>query len=400
MLEFILFLMEIVQEGKAKILVPEIPKTVSSDMPVFYNPKMRVNRDLAVLGLEFLCSKLGRPVKVADPLSASGIRAIRFLLETSCVEKAYANDISSRAIEIMKQNFELNNIPPEKYEIHRMEANFFLRKEWGFGFDYVDLDPFGTPVPFIESVALSMKRGGILSLTATDTAPLSGTYPKTCIRRYMAIPLRNEFKHEVGIRILIKKVIELAAQYDIAMIPIFAYSHLHYFKLFFVKQRGVENVDRLIEQFGYIQYCFNCMNREVVKDLYKFKEKCPHCGAKYHIGGPLWVGKLWDEEFTNFLYEEADKREEIAKETKRILKLIKEESQLQSVGFYVLSKLAEKVKLPTQPPIRIAVKFFDGVRTHFVGDGFRTNLSFEEVMKRMEELKEKQKEFLEKKNSQ
>jgi len=32
-----------------------------------------------------------------------------------------------------------------------------------------------------------------------------------------------------------------------------------------------------------------------------------------------------------------------------------------------------------------------------VGDGFRTNLSFEEVMKKMEELKEKQREFLEKK---
>ncbi|RUM32337.1 MAG: tRNA (guanine(10)-N(2))-dimethyltransferase, partial [Aquifex sp.] len=52
--------MEFVQEGKAKILVPEIPKTVSSDMPVFYNPKMRVNRDLAVLGLEYLCKKLER----------------------------------------------------------------------------------------------------------------------------------------------------------------------------------------------------------------------------------------------------------------------------------------------------------------------------------------------------
>lgn len=392
--------MEVVQEGKAKILVPEIPKIVSSEMPVFYNPKMRVNRDLAVLGLEFLCRKLERSLKVADPLSASGVRAIRFLLETSCVEKAYANDISSKAVEIMKKNFELNEVPPDKYEIHQMDANFFLRNEWGFGFDYVDLDPFGTPVPFVESVALSMKRGGILSLTATDTAPLSGTYPKTCKRRYMANPLRNEFKHEVGIRILIKKVIELAAQYDIAMVPLFAYSHLHYFKLFFVKQRGVENVDRLIEQIGYIQYCFNCTNREVVKDLYKFKEKCPYCGAKYHIGGPLWIGKLWDEEFTNFLYEEAQGREEISQETKRILKLIKEESQLQTVGFFVLSKLAEKVKLPTQPPIRIAVKFFEGVRTHFVGDGFRTNLSFEEVMKRMEELKEKQREFLEKKGLQ
>ncbi|NPA32384.1 MAG: tRNA (guanine(10)-N(2))-dimethyltransferase, partial [Aquificae bacterium] len=223
---------------------------------------------------------------------------------------------------------------------------------------------------------------------------LSGTYPKTCMRRYMSRPLRNEFKHEVGIRILIKKVIELSAQYDIAMIPIFAYSHLHYFKLFFVKERGVERVDKLVERFGYIQYCFNCMNRTAVKEIHELRETCPHCGGRFHTGGPLWLGELWDEEFTNYLYESAKEDQNVTKETKSILSLINEEAKLQTVGFYVLSKLAEKVKLPAQPPIRIAVKFFEGVRTHFVGDGFRTKLTFDEVMKKMEELKEKQEEFL------
>lgn len=379
--------MKTIQEGKARILVPELREIVSSDMPVFYNPKMRVNRDLAVLGMEYLCKKLDRELKVADPLSASGIRAIRFLKETRCVEKVYANDINEQAVKIMEENFKLNEIPPDKYEIHREDANFFLRKSWGFGFDYVDLDPFGTPVPFIEATALSMKRGGILSLTATDTAPLSGTYPKTCIRRYGAKPLRNEFKHEVGIRILIKKVIELAAQHDIAMIPIFAYSHLHYFKLFFVKDRGAKLTNSLIDQFGYVLYCFNCMNREVVFDILKTKEHCPVCGTKFNVGGPMWLGKLWDEEFADFLYKEAHEREEIAKETKRILRLIWEESKLQTVGFYTASKLAEKVGIPQQPPIRKVVEFYEGVRTHFEGDGFRTELSHEEVLKRSEELK-------------
>jgi len=211
----------------------------------------------------------------------------------------------------------------------------------------------------------------------------------------MARPLRNEFKHEVGIRILIKKVIELSAQYDIAMIPLFAYSHLHYFKLFFTKERGVKRVDELIDQIGYLQYCFECMNREAVRDLYSIKERCPHCGGKFQVAGPLWLGKLWEEEFTQFLHEEAQRREEVAKETKKILSLIREESTLQTVGFYVLSKLAEKLKLPHQPPIRVAVKFYEGVRTHFVGDGFRTKLPFEEVLRRTEKLKEEVEKFLE-----
>ncbi len=379
--------MKIIQEGKAKIHVPEIREIVSSDMPVFYNPKMRVNRDLAVLGLEYLCRKLGRELMVADPLSASGIRAIRFLKETSCVGKVFANDISEKAVEIMRGNFRLNEIPEERYEVHREDANFFMRKSWGFGFDYVDLDPFGTPVPFVESVALGMKRGGILSLTATDTAPLSGTYPKTCVRRYGAKPLRNEFKHEVGIRILIKKVIELAAQHDIAMIPIFAYSHLHYFKLFFVKERGAKLTNSLLDQVGYLLYCFNCMNREAVFDPLKIKERCPLCGTRFSLGGPMWLGKLWEEEFTDFLYREAHEREEISKETKRILSLIRQESGLQTVGFYMASKLAEKVGIPQQPPIKKVLEFYEGVRTHFEGDGFRTSLPHGEVLRRSEELR-------------
>ncbi len=379
--------MKTIGEGKAKILVPELREIVSSDMPVFYNPRMKVNRDLAVLGLEYVCRKFGRGVRVADPLSASGIRAIRFLKETSCVDKVYVNDINEVAARVMEENFRLNGIAEEKYEIRTEEANAFLRRSWGFGFDYVDLDPFGTPVPFVESVALSMKRGGVLSLTATDTAPLSGTYPKTCLRRYGAKPLRNEFKHEVGIRILIKKVIELSAQYDIAMIPLFAYSHLHYFKLFFMKERGAKLTDSLMEQIGYLLYCFNCMNREVVLDLLKVRERCSVCGGKLSVGGPMWVGKLWDEDFTEFVCREAMSREEIGKDTKKILSLIQEEAKLQTVGFYMVSKLAEKVGIPQQPPIRRAVKFYEGVRTHFEGDGFRTKLSHEEVLRRSEELR-------------
>jgi len=287
----------------------------------------------------------------------------------------------------MEENFRINGIAPELYEIHQEDANFFLRKGWGFGFDYVDLDPFGSPIPFVESAALSMKRGGILSLTATDTAPLAGTYPRTCLRRYGARPLRNEFKHEVGIRILIKRIVELSAQHDIAMIPVFAYAHLHYFKLFFVKDRGAKLTDSLMGKVGYILYCFGCMNREAVLDPLKIKERCSLCGSRFNLGGPLWLGPLWNEEFTDFLFRTAQGREEIAVETKKILSLIREESRLQTVGFYVLSKLAEKLRIPQQPPIKRAVALFEGVRTHFEGDGFRTKLPHEEVLRLAEKLK-------------
>ena len=376
-----------ISEGKAQILIPEIRDIASSDMPVFYNPHMKINRDLAVLALQYQCERLGRRLMVADPMSASGVRALRFLKETSCIEKVFVNDIDSQAVNIIKKNFEINGIPPDKYEIHEEDANAFLRRKWGFGFDYVDLDPFGSPVPFIESVALSMKRGAIAGITATDTAPLSGTYPATCKRRYGSFPLRNEFKHEVGIRILIKKVIELSAQYDIAMVPLFAYSHLHYFKLFFRKERGAKIVDSLLKKIGFVLYCFNCLNRVVETDHFKLRETCPICRSRFSIGGPMWIGELWDREFTQYLCVEAEKREEINRETKKILSLIKEEMRVPTLGFYTLSKLSQKLHIPQQPPIKKAVEFFQGVRTHFEGDGFRTLLSHEEILNLSEKLK-------------
>ncbi len=380
--------MKEIREGLALIRIPEQRQIVSSDMPVFYNPRMRVNRDLAVLGLSYVLAVSKGPVMVADPMSASGVRAIRFIKENDFDGKVYANDISEKAVSIIKENFSLNSISENLFEISQEEANRFLRKSRGFGFDYIDLDPFGTPVPFVESCALSLKKGGILSLTATDTAPLSGTYPGTCRRRYGSKPLRNEFKHEVGIRILIKKVIELSAQHDIALEPIFCYSHLHYFKVLFRKKRGVREVDGLLDQMGYILYCFSCGNRITVRDLFRIRENCEVCGGKFSIGGPMWLGKLWEREFTDFIIKVSSERPWLSKETFRILELIKAESELQVPGFYMVSKLCEIFGIPQQPPIKDAVQYFDGVRTHFAGDGLRTALPHSGVLKRAKRLRD------------
>ena len=356
-------------------------------MPVFYNPKMRVNRDLSVLALRYLSSKAKGPIMVADPMAASGVRSIRFLLETDFEGTVFANDISPLAGRIMEENFKLNGIDVKRYRIHERDAISFLRERRGFGFDYIDLDPYGTPVPYIESCALSLKRGGFLGITATDTAPLSGTYPNTCRRRYGALPLRNEFKHEVGVRILIKKVVELSAQHDIAMKPVFSFSHLHYFKVFFIKDRGVAKVDGLLSQIGYLSYCFSCSYRRWDVDPRSLSQKCSQCGGKLPLAGPLWVGPLWDAELVRFMLTEAQDSKRFAKDTVRLLRIIAHEVEVPAVGFYSVSKLCERLGIPRQPPIRDAIEIFQGVRTHFAGDGVRTPLDHREVIKRAERLK-------------
>lgn len=51
---------------------------------------------------------------ILDALSASGLRPIRFLKELSNVNLVYANDISTTAHQLMKENFELNNLDMSK----------------------------------------------------------------------------------------------------------------------------------------------------------------------------------------------------------------------------------------------------------------------------------------------
>ena len=51
---------------------------------------------------------------ILDALSASGLRPIRFLKELSNVNMVYANDISTTAHQLMKENFELNNLDMNK----------------------------------------------------------------------------------------------------------------------------------------------------------------------------------------------------------------------------------------------------------------------------------------------
>ena len=97
-----------IEEGKAVIKVP-IVKTVSKEMDVFYNPVMKLNRDISILLLNSIdMDKLN----IADPLAGSGIRAIRFLkeLERGKIKTISINDYSDKAIKSIKNNLKLNKV--------------------------------------------------------------------------------------------------------------------------------------------------------------------------------------------------------------------------------------------------------------------------------------------------
>ena len=101
--------LKIIEEGKVKIKFPDFDK-VSSDAPVFYNPRMEFNRDTSILALQAYQREVDREINICDLFGGSGIRGIRYKKEIDGVADVAINDISLLANEFTRINAQLNDV--------------------------------------------------------------------------------------------------------------------------------------------------------------------------------------------------------------------------------------------------------------------------------------------------
>jgi tRNA (guanine26-N2/guanine27-N2)-dimethyltransferase len=345
------------KEGKAEFALPK---------KVFYNPAMKENRDISV---SLLNSVADKNLQIALPLAASGVRGIRFLKELGKqkIKSVSMNDLSRYAAALIKKNLKLNRIK-SKVKVCNKDANQFLLD--GRGFDYIDIDPFGSPCTFLDSAVKRISRGGILAVTATDTGALSGTFENACQRKYWAKPLLNELKHELGLRILIRRIQLIGAEHDKALIPVYSHSTLHYMRAYFRCRKGKQEADRIIKQHKYLLYCPKCMFRR----LSDFNiDIC--CDSWMDYAGPLWQGDLWDSRLAA----------KIAGDLKsKLTETIASESKINAVGFYDLHTIAKvhKKKIPKTAELiaKIMKKKKKSSVTHFLDTGIRTDMDIKELL--------------------
>jgi len=393
---------EIIREGKVKVLVPKLKAFVKSPSeyapskaPVFYNPIMELNRDIAVLALQVYQSIVDRELSVCEPLAGCGIRGIRFAMEVGGVKEVVINDISAAAFQLASYNVRMNELT-ERAIVRNEDANFLLgsygapRKR----FDTIDMDPFGSPVPYLDSAIRALRNGGLLILTATDMAPLCGVHPKACIRKYGGKPLRTEYCHELAVRLLAGSLATTAAKHDMGIKIIFSHSTDHYVRIYAVAKYGAREADENVENLGYVLHCFKCLHREPVKGLFlvEHPEKCGECGSKINVAGPLWLGKLSDGQFCELMRKELKQRAFAqSKKIGKILTLIENEVEA-PVAYYVVDKLCGTLDVPV-PPIKKIIEALEeaGFRaflTHFNSKGIRSNASASDMKKLLLEFSE------------
>ncbi len=377
---------ETVKEGKVTVLVPKLQAYVTepseyapSKAPVFYNPVMEFNRDISVLALQTYQLMVDRKISICEPLTSSGVRGVRFAAEIRGVRKLLINDISTRATEIAKHNVKLNNLQDLVVVKHK-DANCLLacnsapKKR----FDVVDLDPFGSPVPYLDSAIKAVRNNGLLALTATDLAPMCGVHPKACIRKYGGRPLRTEYCHELAIRLLAGCTATMAAKHDIGIRVLFSHSTDHYIRVYAEMGYGAKKADESIKNLGYVLHCFSCLHRETTNSLFGLgNANCPECNSKMDYAGPLWLGKILDRQFCESMQKENKQRP--FKNSVRIAKLLSltiNETEAEPT-YYVLDKISNKLKLPA-PSVAVMLKTlhennFEAVQTHFNSRGVRTD---------------------------
>lgn len=376
---------ETVKEGQASVVVPKLAAYVKeaweyapSKAPVFYNPAMELNRDLAVLAMQTYQKNLGREISVCEPLAGCGIRGIRFAVEVEGVRKVFVNDINPKAAKLAQFNVERNKLASSVL-VANEDANLFLsryaapRKR----FDYIDVDPFGSPVPYLDAALRALRNGGLLALTATDMAPLCGVHPNACVRKYGGKPLRTEYCHELAVRLLVGCLTMIAAKHEIGIEVLFSHSTDHYIRVYAVVRYGARLADKSVRMMGYVLHCFSCFHRETSRGIISpLKQGCAECGAKLNVAGPLWLGRIADEIFCSLMKREADGRG--LKQERRILKLIslvQDEAETPAT-YYVVDKICDKLNLSVPPLTKVvdAVRRagFQAALTHFNSRGVRT----------------------------
>ena len=359
-----------VREGAVTIEVPEQRHGASegSGDGVFYNPVQELNRDITVGVLRAIDDECG---SYLDAMTASGVRAVR---AAEAGYDAAGCDVDADAVDLARRNLERNGLDGA---VHHRDGNAHMHEN---RYDVVDLDPFGTPIPFADAAFRSAKR--YVCVTATDTAPLCGAHFESGVRSYGAVPRNTEFHPEMGLRVLLSALVRTAARYDIAATPVLSHVSSHYVRTYLRLEGGARAADRRIDELGYIDHCQRCLWREHETTLVADPtDTCPECGQSTWTAGPVWLGRAHDRAFVERVVEGIPEAAGTLDDTRDLLGSIA--GEIHRPTHYDQHRLYKRWNEPN-----VAMDEFlnalhdaghDASRTHYGGTTFKTDAGVAEI---------------------
>ena len=356
-----------VTEGGLSFRVPEQPESGVGE-GVFFNPAQELNRDLTV---GVLRTHGDESDSYLDATAASGVRGVRAAREgfdaTLC-------DIDSDAVALCRENLTRNDL--DGTVAHR-NANALMHEG---RFDIVDLDPFGTPIPFADAAFRSARD--LVCVTATDTAPLCGAHAESGIRSYSAVPRNTEYHAEMGLRVLVGALVRTAARYDVAATPILSHATSHYVRTYLSLSHRASDANDALSALGYVHHCFSCLHRESQQGLIACSpESCPVCGRRVRTAGPLWLARVHDPAFVGRVHTHITDEMATAERTRGLLDTL--ENELDTPTHYDQHRLCRQWSRSASAMDefldRLRNAGFAASRTHYGGTTFKTEATVNEI---------------------
>jgi tRNA (guanine26-N2/guanine27-N2)-dimethyltransferase len=379
-------------EGNTRLLVPaaSLNKKIPPKKPAFFNPAAKLNRDISVLIYKTFISEFKEHAKsFADAFSGIGARALRVAVEVPGIENIYLNDINFIAIEAAKRAAELNCVKEKCYYSIDEVCKFLIQHSTlnGERFDIIDLDPFGTPAPFVDCVLRSILDGGLISITATDTTVLCGVYPVVCHRRYYGRSLNTHYTNEIALRLVLSLIALTAARLNLAIEPVFVHANLHYLRIYVKVLVSSSKANKVYDNIGYLRHCFKCGNRNVVK-RHDISEVCEICGNNFSVAGQLWINRLFDKNFIgkSISHQSVNDGIQAMKEMDRCQKLFSIcLDELDDIPYYFRGDdIASKLRINPYPLQTVVDKLsssgYRASKTSFNPSAFKTNARINEIL--------------------
>lgn len=306
----------------------------------FLNLSQLLNRDITVLMLNTL-----KPRLYLDGFSATGIRAIRAALEAGV--RPVAVERNYNTFQIMQENLEENGV---KAETHMDTFEAVVSR---FRFDFIDVDPYGSIVPFVDIALNHSTNGGYIGFTATDLSVLTGSMEMKNMRRYGARVPNNSMRHEFGLRNLLGFIARRAAALDMGIMPEISFWHGHYYRVIVKVKHGANAASSTLESVGNLSP--NMVDHLLTDDAF----------------GPLWIGdmnRIFAESALNIPHSIGENSRIFVKslENEDISKLFLDATESMSLRKINLPSIRTVIDIAENAGIKTA-------RTHFSPTGIKSD---------------------------
>ena len=258
----------------------------------FYNPQSRYVRDLGVLAAAVYRQDRGS-LRVLDALAGCGVRSLRYSQESNA-DYLWINEGNPQLGSILQQNLACA-IAPKNFQITHQDAHrvFFSCYQQRDYYDLVDVDCFGSAVPYLNNMLWATKIGGLMYLTSTDGRTLTGHPPEKTVQTYNAIARSHPAIQEQALRLLIGTTQQQAASRGLGVEPIFS---LFTGQTYRIMLRLVTKPRLTADNYGFLAYCRICGNYQTYswRKLNKVGCTCNHPAIT--VSGAMWLGKLHDSQ--------------------------------------------------------------------------------------------------------